>query len=487
MNVINAVTIDLNKPRKNVVHLGQGDNTHQISLTILSDGLPYDVTADAGGATINKFVKYIKANGVDGSYDTTSTGVTAVVAGSASNKWTVTLDEHATDYPGFAEVFVVFATGSGKVLHSFPITVDVVRTTSGNTDPGEPYYNNSGFVMVANQTAKTSAMTQRVGIDGVGRLWVPPGEGGLSSSAATLLISILQNGLYVTDETANILALDALLHQGQSVSVTYALTGVSSSNTSASITTGSSYSTTLTVSDPTYTMTSVSVVMSGLDITSTAYNASTGEISIGAVSGNITITASAEYIAILYNWDLTNSLTDTVGNVTAITNATQNSSGVTFSAIGNYIAFNLASVNFKDKTIEIDISSASTYNGSGSYHGRLVAFSTNATYKTDTSASTLCWHKSNSKWQFYLGSGWDANYISGATGSYFAGKTLRIYVSSTGIATLSVSTDGTTFTDVLTSGSALSYTTGLIMGSSGADLLTGIVVTGVRVYEGERS
>ena len=178
MNVINPITIDLNRPRKNVLHLGQGDNTHQISLTLMSDGVPYDVTADAGGATINKFVKYIKANGVDGSYDTTSTGVTAVVAGSASNKWTVTLDEHATDFPGFAEIFVVFATGSGKILHSFPVTVDVVKTTSGNTDPGQPYYNNSAFVMVANQATKTSAMTSRVGIDGVGRLWIQPQAGG---------------------------------------------------------------------------------------------------------------------------------------------------------------------------------------------------------------------------------------------------------------------------------------------------------------------
>lgn len=202
MNVTKNITIDLNNPRRHVVHLGQGDNTRQILLTLLKDGLPYDVADDAGGATINKFVKYIKANGVDGSYDTTSTGVTAVVAGAASNEWTVTLDEHATDYPGFAEIFVVFATGSGKILHSFPVTVDVVATGSGSTDPGQPYYNNAAFVMVANQATKTSAMTQRVGIDAVGRLWVPPGEGGGGSGGLQrTTITITQSGTSYSSDT----------------------------------------------------------------------------------------------------------------------------------------------------------------------------------------------------------------------------------------------------------------------------------------------
>lgn len=202
MNVVYPVTVDLNKPRRNVVHLVQGDNTHQISLTLLSNGLPYDVAADAGGATISKSVKYIKANGVDGSYDTTSTGVTAVVAGAAANVWTVTLDEHATDFPGFADVFVVFATASGKILHVFPVVVDVIKATTGETDPGQPYYNNSAFVLVANQISKTSAMTQRVGIDANGRLWVPPGGGG-GSGAEIANITITESGGTYSSDTNN--------------------------------------------------------------------------------------------------------------------------------------------------------------------------------------------------------------------------------------------------------------------------------------------
>ena len=194
MNAPKALTIDLNKPRKNVVHLGQDDNTRTIVLTLLLDGMPYDVTADIESATLTKCVKYIKANGVDGSYDTTSTGATAVTPGAASNIWIVALDEHATDVPGFAQITVMFALASGKVLHSFPITLDVVQTGTGNTDPGQPYYNNSSFVLVAQQAAKTSAMTQRVGIDAIGRLWVPPGGGGGGSGIEKMTATITLSG-----------------------------------------------------------------------------------------------------------------------------------------------------------------------------------------------------------------------------------------------------------------------------------------------------
>ena len=201
MYVTKNITIDLNRPRTNMVHLGQGDNTRQILLTLLKDGLPYDVTDDAGTATLSMYVKYIKANGVTGSYDWTSLDTAAVVSTATDNVWLVNIDEHATDVPGFAQIFVCFSLPDGATLHSFPITLEVGDISSGETDPGEGYYANSSFVLVAQQAAKTSAMTQRVGIDAIGRLWVPPGGGGGGSGIEKITATITLSGTTYSSDT----------------------------------------------------------------------------------------------------------------------------------------------------------------------------------------------------------------------------------------------------------------------------------------------
>jgi len=71
------------------------------------------------------------------------------------------------------------------------------------------------------------------------------------------------------------------------------LGGTGSTNSSTIISTGSSYNNTITVPDSHFTIGTVTVLMNGNDITSTAYNASTHAISIPSVTGNITVTANA--------------------------------------------------------------------------------------------------------------------------------------------------------------------------------------------------
>lgn len=73
-------------------------------------------------------------------------------------------------------------------------------------------------------------------------------------------------------------------------SVTYALTNVTSSSAVATIKSGEAYTATLSVAEN-YTIQSVTVTMSGVDITSEAY--SDGTISISAVTGDVVITAVA--------------------------------------------------------------------------------------------------------------------------------------------------------------------------------------------------
>ena len=75
-------------------------------------------------------------------------------------------------------------------------------------------------------------------------------------------------------------------------SVTQTLENVSSSNNGTSVQAGTAYTTILTGADG-YTLGIVTVTMGGIDITSTAWDAGTGTISISAVTGDIVITASA--------------------------------------------------------------------------------------------------------------------------------------------------------------------------------------------------
>lgn len=77
-----------------------------------------------------------------------------------------------------------------------------------------------------------------------------------------------------------------------SYSITQTLTHVTSTNSATTIADGASYTTTL-AAESGYTMDSVTVSMGGVDITATAYTEATGVVSIGSVTGNIIITATA--------------------------------------------------------------------------------------------------------------------------------------------------------------------------------------------------
>lgn len=126
--------------------------------------------------------------------------------------------------------------------------------------------------------------------------------GGINSTAKNLLQTILQNAVYTSNQSANITALIAALGSGESgggdtptvktYTITNNLTHCSSSNTSTSANENSNYIATITPTDD-YTLTgaSVNITMGGTDITSTAYN--NGTINISSVTGNVVITITA--------------------------------------------------------------------------------------------------------------------------------------------------------------------------------------------------
>lgn len=125
--------------------------------------------------------------------------------------------------------------------------------------------------------------------------------GGISATARELLITVLRNGVYISDQSANITDLEtALGGSGESGgetafhSITTDFVNVTSSNSETSVQDGGSYTATLTAAEG-YNLDSVSVTMGGVDVTADVY--ANGVISIPAVTGNVEIMASASIIA----------------------------------------------------------------------------------------------------------------------------------------------------------------------------------------------
>lgn len=110
-------------------------------------------------------------------------------------------------------------------------------------------------------------------------------------------------------------------------SITNSLTHVTSSNAAVSVEDGAAYTATLTAESG-YTMGTVVVKMGGTDITSTAYTASSGVVSIAEVTGDVTITAAAVKIVTYTN--LVPTAVDSSGASSPYTDGLMlNSSGVT--------------------------------------------------------------------------------------------------------------------------------------------------------------
>ena len=125
---------------------------------------------------------------------------------------------------------------------------------------------------------------------------IPSGGSGLSSNAKTLLIAILRNAIYNSDQSENITELEVELERtsegGGAVTYTVEsnLTNVTSDNTKVLVDANASYTATLTADDG-YVLDVVTVIMGGEDVTASVY--ADGVITIPAVTGDVIITATA--------------------------------------------------------------------------------------------------------------------------------------------------------------------------------------------------
>ena len=148
--------------------------------------------------------------------------------------------------------------------------------------------------------------------------------GGITTTAQTLLISILRNATYINDQSTNIDALATALASNSSsggtettqYTITNTLSNATSSNATVLVDANASYSATITASDG-YVLDAITVTMGGMDISNTAVSGS--NISISSVTGNIVITAIATEVVSggPYVYNLADIATKTIENTSA--------------------------------------------------------------------------------------------------------------------------------------------------------------------------
>lgn len=214
-------------------------------------------------------------------------------------------------------------------------------------------------------------------------------------------------------------------------------------------------------------------------------------VSYGGCTATFTVTGTkipATYV-LTHSWDLTQSLTDSVGGVTAETNATQDSNGVSFSAVNQYILLLPAEASILNKAVEIDIASG-TPNAPATQHGRIFGVGSQRTL-TNTDAACFTWrYNSTVGWANYAGNvsggGWDISLDSTAYPlDFFNGKTVRLAFDDQGYITLSYAQIGSSeFTQIYTFGNNWDITTGYFtVGGALDNELLPITFSGVRIYE----
>lgn len=139
--------------------------------------------------------------------------------------------------------------------------------------------------------------------------------------------------------------------------ITKNLTGCIISNSASQVDYGESYTATITA-DSGKTITSVVVKMGGVDITATAYTASSGAINIAKVTGAVTITAAAAVPAVTYS--VTLNLTNAASSNTANTIADGAAYTTTLSPTGTYKKLGAIAITMGGTDISASAVSGST-------------------------------------------------------------------------------------------------------------------------------
>ena len=128
------------------------------------------------------------------------------------------------------------------------------------------------------------------------------GTHGWNEDAQELLINILRNGVYTTDQSGTITALAEVIKAAPDVdeeepevvtfSVSNSLSNLTTSNSALSIGRDEAYIAVLMVEEG-YLLKTITVTMGGVDITDTVWDSEMSTITVPAVTGNLVIIAAA--------------------------------------------------------------------------------------------------------------------------------------------------------------------------------------------------
>ena len=498
-------------------------------------------------------------------YDGTSpadlTGVTAVIEGTKKSGLgfsesgtvtdnTVTLNTTLamTQEDGSIPAEIRFSkTGEDVGTANFILAVEKTPHADGTTDGTQETMAN----LETRLQAEIDDLSDRIDD-------IEAGGSGLSSTEKQLILTLFSKAAYAEDDAGT--AYDALenLWTTTTRTITYNLSHVSSSNSTASIENGQSYTTTLTASTD-YTLNTVTVTMGGVDITSTAY--SSGTVSIPSVTGNIVITATAilaaqsitatytqtgtvyttdsldslktdlvvtanyaggtsetvpssdytlsgtltagtstitvSYAGLtdtfdvtvsapdtsLFNWDFTQSLTDSKsGNVATLNgSASRDGNGIHLtSSAPDFVTFG-TNIYGADRTYELDITSLSM--GSISNFARIFMLK-NGNYNN---CGFLFCGQATRGYSIYNGNGWSWISSTDTDLTKIQGKTLKIYIDSSKYWHVYIDSTLILESTAVVNGAAGTDTSNnaITLGSSNTNSLDyNMVITGLRVYEG---
>lgn len=160
------------------------------------------------------------------------------------------------------------AVASG-IVHT--VTNDLTNVSNSNSDSTVPEYSSYNGTLSATEGYSISTVTVIMG-------------------GTDITNTAYNNGVVSIAEVTGDIIITATAVAVVSYTITNNLTNVSNSNISSTIMENASYNGALTVADS-YVFDTVTVIMGGTDITNTAYDSTTGIITIAAVTGNIVITA----------------------------------------------------------------------------------------------------------------------------------------------------------------------------------------------------
>lgn len=343
------------------------------------------------------------------------------------------------------------------------VSIDAVYTQSGtvyDTDTLDSL--KTDLVVTATYSDSTTAVIPAADYTLSGSLTVGSSVITVSYSGETDTFTVT-----VTENPAppvTLVSIDAVYTQSGTV---YDTDTLDSLKTDLVVTANYSDSTTAVIPAADYTLSGTLTV--GSSVITVSYDGQTDTFTV-------TVSQYVDPRTLLYNWDLTQSLTDTVSSVTmpVNSNAVQSSAGLTINSGGQAYVCAIGSNTSDIYELELEFDIGAMTKGFGNSHGRLFTLGGVPANVSTTHNVGFIW-RSTGSWQIYLSS-WSGDTIV-STYTDIANKTITVKIHESKMYVY----DGDTL--IAQSATAINNNAwmGLYIGDTSTTAYT-TVITGVRVY-----